>query len=189
MDVRSLMDLATSVEGASFVPKADDALTITREADGVEVAVRLLDARTFPSYRRADTIVSARWVLPEPLDLDELDRFHGEAEISVATWHRCGRLHGPGERTFFRARLLATGLEPERFLAALAHDLGLPARLPALAPIALADVRARLDAAPVIGPEQGLLDALFGGGESHVGEHHRMHALEREASAHPRPAP
>lgn len=175
MDVRALAACCETIEGARVERVEDDAIRLRRTEDGLGVDVRVLPASIFPGYRReADRIVTARWTLPRATSLEELARWNAGATLAVATAHRHENLYGKSDRTFVRGRLLATGLAPERLVAALAHDLGLHARCAPPEPPPIADVHRALDAHPVVTAEEALLDALMGGNVDHGGEHYQL---------------
>lgn len=163
MRLQELLDVGAAVRGASIARKKRGVLELVRERDGVRATVRFVSARRIGPYRpSSDTIAVVRWMVPRSTDSRAVGRLNDAATMAVVTTRHHGDLYGPRKAIYYRAQMLAQGLDAARFMKALAHDLELEDSIPAPTPVSLAEVEQRLRRAPVKTPEQRLGDALFG---------------------------
>ena len=164
MQLDHLEALSSSVEGATITRATDDTLLVVRAADGVEARVKLHSSADFDRYKRTDDrILCIRWTVAAEQEPEVLSELNAKSVISIATANRYENLYGKSGRVFYRAQLLANGLEPERLMHALAADFGLRTTLPAPPPVDLALVLAQLNTAPVKTAAEELFAALLGG--------------------------
>jgi hypothetical protein len=163
MSLEQILQALQRVSGLRFASRSESELRLVREADGVEVVLRMHVGAELSQLRDASArVVSVRWTEGTGASFERVNQFNARAALAVCTLHRFGNLYGPSESAYHRAQVLADGLELSRFVAALAHDLGLDAG-PAPAPPGIDEVFERLAQAPARSQEQKLLDALFGG--------------------------